>query len=192
MALKWSLPSMLSDVSCQVLAAGEAELTRRELGAEETLSFLLLGGPLRLACHAFIVRTIFLSLVIVFSFPHVNILRLVCTASLCRYNGVFMLIFSTTGCRGLLWKRPLTGNARKAVPRRCVEERFVGSGLGSRSICHDDTRLLSDLFLRVTRLAIFRRRKTSVDGGECCHATCGEKAQPPQKAIAPRMRRPVD
>jgi hypothetical protein len=41
MTLKGAFPGMLSNMSGQMLAAGETQVARREIGTEEALSFLL-------------------------------------------------------------------------------------------------------------------------------------------------------
>jgi ABC-type cobalamin transport system ATPase subunit len=40
-ALEGTLAGMLSDMAGQMFASGEAQVARREVGAEETLAFLL-------------------------------------------------------------------------------------------------------------------------------------------------------
>ena len=68
---------MLPDMAGQVLAPSEAELTGRELCAEEPLTLLFLRRPLRLARHTFVVvvRPILVAIVvIVVSVSHLDIL----------------------------------------------------------------------------------------------------------------------
>lgn len=66
------------NVTSQVLAPGEAQLTRRELGAEESLSLLLLRRPLRLARGTFVIGPVLFpsSAFFCFCIGHVYILRL--------------------------------------------------------------------------------------------------------------------
>jgi hypothetical protein len=42
--LEGTLAGVLPNVASQMFAPGEAQVTRREVGAEEALAFLLLGG----------------------------------------------------------------------------------------------------------------------------------------------------
>lgn len=54
--LERSFSRVLADVSGQVLTPGKAELAGREIRAEETLSLLFLGPPLRFTRDALVVR----------------------------------------------------------------------------------------------------------------------------------------
>lgn len=93
MTLKWSLsgvfPEMKSAhvyypkhahvyqpyVSRQMLTAGEAQLTRREVGAEETLALFLLGRSLRIARHALVVRPVVFRAFLSIALTHFHVIR---------------------------------------------------------------------------------------------------------------------
>lgn len=105
MTLERTFSSMLPDMPCKMLAPSETQLTRRKVGAEKALPFLLLRWSLRIACNAVVVRFIVVFRIIS-TLTHLDVTIVVCSRSSMRATALERLLrlgYGVFGIRGREW-----------------------------------------------------------------------------------------
>ena len=175
--LKWPLPRMLPDMPGKMLATGEAEITRWELGAEEPLTLLLLGRSLRIARDALVVRPIVFRRILIIALSHVDVLLLrhpacpVHAIPLPRSLGLLRHRLRLQRRHRLLGQCTLAWYAAKVMRGRSDWHGVIGRGL--RSIL-GGLRPWSGRGLLFARLNLVGRGERNVDSRVCCHLQTGK------------------